>query len=207
MNEISYTHTSEDWGDFLEWNFDKVSKENRKKLKWIEIALMCLPVFLFLLFSTGLRTYAFFAAFCLFLGNIVYESSTYESSKKRLLRKYTNRSAVDSSVHSVSLQARGVMEITEVEESLTLWDAITEVQWTEKFLYAKDKRDGILLVPVRAFGSESAMKAFALEIENRRMRHAVGLTPAVQTAQVIPVPTQEAPQQQVTAGWWRKSRD
>ena len=108
----------------------------------------------------------------------------------------------------ISLQPRGVMELTEFEESLTLWDAITEVHSTETFLFAKDKRGGILLVPVRAFGSETAMKAFAMEIENRRMRHAVGLTPAVpavapQTVTVTP-PPQEAPQQQVTAGWWRK---
>jgi hypothetical protein len=110
----------------------------------------------------------------------------------------------------VSLTPRGVLESDSVEERLTLWDAITEVQLTDKFLLAKDSRGGLLMIPVRAFGSAAAAKLFQIEMDNHRMRHAVGLSPATSLAAqpTIPVTTatvpQEAPQQQATAGWWRK---
>ena len=110
----------------------------------------------------------------------------------------------------VSIEARGVMEVDDCEERLTLWDAISEVHLTDKFLCAKDKRGGVLLIPMRAFGSEAAANLFKIEMDNHRMRHAVGLAPATPvvtqpTTQVtMPTVPQEAPQQQATAGWWRK---
>jgi hypothetical protein len=107
---------------------------------------------------------------------------------------------------TVSLTPRGVLEADDCEERLTLFEAITETALTEKFLSAKDKRGGVLLIPLRAFGSAAAATAFHMELENRRLRQSVGLAPThapVETA----LPTPVAPTRTDSAGqpWWRSA--
>lgn len=210
MNEVTYTMTSEDWADYFEWvNVDRYSAEEFSKLCWNGhrnlIGFLAVSVFVVSLaqFFLGMTL------LLISLGVLAYSFANYKNRRRAACRQ-KGQTIANAERRTVQLQSRGILETLDGEECLTLWDAIVSVETTPKTLLSKDKRGNALTIPFHAFGSESAMKAFALEIENRRMRHAVGLAPATpilsQSTNPVTTPTvpQEAPQQQATAGWWRK---
>ena len=213
MNQLNFTLTEEDWADLYEYRTQKSLRTNikfHKQIRWISLLGGTILGFIFLYAAINIGISA--AILMIIIGLIpaiacFYGSPITQKGRRAIAIQAYSGNARKEPV-TVSLTPRGVLEKDSCEERLTLWDAITEVELTEKFLCAKDKRGGTLLIPMRAFGSESMARLFLLEIENHRMRHAVGLTPpatVAPTAQVIP--SQSAPQQQVAAGWWRKPGD
>jgi hypothetical protein len=210
MNPITYTLTPEDWGEYALWSFQKTKPPQKfyrnKLLLFLAGFFMAFLVILSLgmplpLLLGPMFYFATIGALCLYL-------QSPEQIKRRVLASAKNE-AHPSVEKTVSLTPRGVLEADDCEERLTLFEAIAETALTEKFLYAKDRRGGVLLIPVRAFGSAAAATAFHLELENRRMRQAVGLTPTATAASTTPVAAQptagSAVPPQGSQPWWRSA--
>jgi hypothetical protein len=204
MNNVTFQLTDE---DLLLWSREQaqtaLKPENslgkgRRRFLFVWCAVFCLIAVVMagpiaaLLLAGAMALSILFAYFAL-------PFSLLQESRQRAWLTFGSR--LERQPITVSLTPRGVLEADDCEERLTLYDAIEETEMTEKFLYARDKRGGVLLIPVRAFGGEIEARAFLIELQNRRMQSAVGLATSVVAAddpQTLPPAASVAPQP-----WWK----
>jgi hypothetical protein len=190
MNKVTFKTTVDDFIELQEWQNQRKNKFSQRPFPLI--VLLGLLFFIAFLTLSSLSTLSVF----LFLMLTIYSITVYLNFPKyqqKALRAQLESTIQKHETITVSLTPRGVLETDDCEERLTLYDAIEETELTEKFLYAKDKRGGILLIPLRAFGGEVEARTFLIEFQNRRMQSAVGLA--------APVPVlveQPSPQP-----WWK----
>ncbi|MGC4047730.1 MAG: hypothetical protein QM758_28385 [Armatimonas sp.] len=210
MNPVTYSLTPEDWAEHRVWLYEtQPDKETPRRRQLAFSLLMLLPMYLFLTAILGFSVPLFVTLALAIFGTVAINRFLYSPAQiKKQIYERTRLESTPGDTRTVSLTPRGVLEVDDCEERLTLYDAITETALTDTFLHCKDRKGGILLIPMRAFASSAAAVAFHMELENRRMRYAVGLTPAistpvalVETPQVISV----TPQAQAAQPWWRSS--
>jgi hypothetical protein len=203
MNGVTFKLTDE---DLLLWSREQAQAvlkpgnslwKGRRRFLFVWCAVFCLIATVMagpiaaLLLAGAMALSLLFAYFAM-------PFSLLQDSRQRTWAAFGSR--VEREPITVSLTPRGVLEADDCEERLTLYDAIEETKLTEKFLYAKDKRGGILLIPIRAFGGEIEARAFLVELQNRRMKSAVGLTAPV----AVPVESpQNAVASPVSQPWWK----
>lgn len=216
MNPVTYSLTPEDWAEYHFWVYENQSNREVARKRQLGFSLLTLlPMYLFLFAIFGFSLVLFLTLAAVVTGTILVNRFLY--SPEQIRKQFQERSRLESApsdTRTVSLTPRGVLEVDETEERLTLYDAITESTLTDKFLYSKDRKGGVLLIPTRIFASSAAAAAFHLELENRRMRHAVGLTPstpiistpvpAARVVEATPV-VSTPPQTQASQPWWRSA--
>ncbi len=206
MNNVTFQLTDE---DLLLWSREQAQiflkpgdaiRKGRLKFALIWGLLFCLIAGL-LAGSTAALLLAGAALLSLLFAYVAMPFALRQDAQQRTWAAFGSR--VERQPVTVSLGVRGVLEADDCEERLTLYDAIETAELTETFLFAKDKRGGILLIPIRAFGSESEAQTFLIELQNRRMQSAVGLRAATPVPIETPTLPPVAAPRVVAQPWWK----